>query len=178
MEEAGQAGTAAQVQPPPSTARTPMEAPPGPEPIASRLSSSASTPPGSLVDEESGANPGLRLEPLAGWHMPLLNDPAYLPLHPLLQRAVLLTMPQRLLQLLSSVSQERRAKLHQAQTAGRGGSGAAGSPTSSALGSASTTSSPTALAGRGPWPATIVRVCRTPTTWCGPPSRPNTWVCI
>ena len=75
---------------PPSTARTPMEAPPGPEPIASRLSSPASTP------------PGLRLEPLAGWHMPLLNDPAYLPLHPLLQRAVLLTMPQRLLQLLSS----------------------------------------------------------------------------
>ncbi|QNI70209.1 hypothetical protein CyaNS01_01070 [Cyanobium sp. NS01] len=72
---------------PPSTARTPMEAPPSH---------------GSPGGEGSGLDTTLRLDPLAGWHIPLLHDPAYLPLHPLLQRAVLLTMPQRLLQLLTS----------------------------------------------------------------------------
>lgn len=39
-----------------------------------------------------------RLEPLAGWHLPILNDPAFLPLQPVLQRAVLLGLPERLLQ--------------------------------------------------------------------------------
>jgi hypothetical protein len=43
---------------------------------------------------------GIQLEPLAAWHLPLLGDPAFVPLHPLLQRAVLLQLPERLLQLL------------------------------------------------------------------------------
>lgn len=38
-----------------------------------------------------------RLEPLAGWHLPLLRDPAFLPLHTVLQRAALLGMPERLM---------------------------------------------------------------------------------
>ena len=41
-----------------------------------------------------------RLEPLAGWHLPLLGDPAFLPLQQVLQRAALLGLPQQLLQLL------------------------------------------------------------------------------
>ncbi|MDA0718114.1 MAG: hypothetical protein O2839_07885 [Cyanobacteria bacterium] len=41
-----------------------------------------------------------RLESLAGWHLPLLTDPAFLPLQPLLQRAVLLGVPERLMQAL------------------------------------------------------------------------------
>ena len=38
-----------------------------------------------------------RLEPLAGWHLPLLGDPAFLPLQAQLQRAALLAMPVRML---------------------------------------------------------------------------------
>jgi len=38
-----------------------------------------------------------RLEPLAGWHLPLLKDPAFLPLQTVLQRAALLGMPERLM---------------------------------------------------------------------------------
>ena len=41
-----------------------------------------------------------RLEPLAGWHLPLLNSPTFLPLQPLLQRAILLGLPERLLHAL------------------------------------------------------------------------------
>lgn len=41
--------------------------------------------------------PNWRLEPLAGWHLPLLGDPAFLPIQPVLQRAALLGMPARLL---------------------------------------------------------------------------------
>lgn len=41
-----------------------------------------------------------RIEPLAGWHLPLLGDPVFLPLHPLLQRAVLLGLPERIVQAL------------------------------------------------------------------------------
>jgi hypothetical protein len=58
--------------------------------------SEATPPPGSASDA------GLRIESLAGWHIPLLGDPAYLPLHPLLQQAVLLSLPEKLLQLLRS----------------------------------------------------------------------------
>jgi hypothetical protein len=36
-------------------------------------------------------------EPLQGWHLPLLDDPAFLPLQPLLQRCLLLALPERLL---------------------------------------------------------------------------------
>ncbi|MEB3184601.1 MAG: hypothetical protein VKM97_01820 [Cyanobacteriota bacterium] len=42
-----------------------------------------------------------RIEPLAGWHLPLLGDPAFLPLHPLLQRALLLALPERILQTIA-----------------------------------------------------------------------------
>lgn len=41
-----------------------------------------------------------RIEPLAGWHLALLSDPAFLPLQAVLQRAVLLGLPERLLQTL------------------------------------------------------------------------------
>jgi hypothetical protein len=44
--------------------------------------------------------PSWRLEPLAGWHLPLLTDPSFLPLQALLQRALLLGMPERLLHAL------------------------------------------------------------------------------
>ena len=37
------------------------------------------------------------IERLKGWHLPLLNDPSFLPLHPLLQRSLLLAWPDRLL---------------------------------------------------------------------------------
>ena len=36
------------------------------------------------------------VERLQGWHLPLLDDPAFLPLHPLLQRTLLLTVPREL----------------------------------------------------------------------------------
>ncbi len=38
-----------------------------------------------------------RIESLRGWHLPLLDDPAFLPLQPLLQKALLLALPERLL---------------------------------------------------------------------------------
>lgn len=38
--------------------------------------------------------------PLQGWHLPLLTDPQFLPLQPLLQRCLLEALPQRLLQFL------------------------------------------------------------------------------
>lgn len=41
--------------------------------------------------------PHWRIEPLAGWHLPLLRDPAFLPLQAPLQRAALLAMPARLM---------------------------------------------------------------------------------
>lgn len=37
-----------------------------------------------------------RVEPLQGWHLPLLDDPTLLPLQPLLQRILLLSLPRRL----------------------------------------------------------------------------------
>ncbi|WP_255002855.1 hypothetical protein [Cyanobium sp. HWJ4-Hawea] len=43
-----------------------------------------------------------RLEPLAGWHLPLLSDPAFVPLQPVLQRAVLLGLPERLIHALTA----------------------------------------------------------------------------
>ncbi|MEI6830128.1 MAG: hypothetical protein WCK64_09835 [Synechococcaceae cyanobacterium ELA445] len=44
---------------------------------------------------------GLAIEPLQGWHLPLLQDSAFLDLQPLLQRALLLQGPDRLLSLLA-----------------------------------------------------------------------------
>jgi hypothetical protein len=40
------------------------------------------------------------VESLRGWHLPLLDDPGFLPLQPLLQRAVLLALPERLISTL------------------------------------------------------------------------------
>jgi hypothetical protein len=48
-----------------------------------------SQPPG---DGPQAADP-LVIERLAGWHLPLLSDPAFVPLHPLLQRAAVLRLP-------------------------------------------------------------------------------------
>jgi len=39
----------------------------------------------------------IRVDSLQGWHLPLLDDPAFLPLQPLLQRSLLLAVPDRLL---------------------------------------------------------------------------------
>ena len=61
-------------------------------------------PPNSSPSPPSGpARPdpeSWRLQPLAGWHLPLLSDPAFLPLQAVLQRAVLLGLPERLMQAL------------------------------------------------------------------------------
>ena len=66
---------------------------PGGEPVAA-----APTP------SPRAGEPPLRwsIEPLQGWHLPLLDDPAFLPLQPLLQRALLLAVPERLLTAISS----------------------------------------------------------------------------
>ncbi|QVL54415.1 MAG: GNAT family N-acetyltransferase [Cyanobium sp. M30B3] len=42
------------------------------------------------------------MESLAAWHLPLLSDPAFLPLQPQLQRALLRQLPERLLGLMRS----------------------------------------------------------------------------
>ncbi len=76
------------IQPPPATASTGSP--------AEQLTRSAQAP---LAAGEAGPE-SWRIEPLAGWHLPLLSDPAFLPLQPLLQRAVLLGLPERLLQAL------------------------------------------------------------------------------
>jgi hypothetical protein len=56
--------------------------------------------PGPGRDGQPGAG-ALRVEPLQGLHLPLLNDPAFLPLQPQLQRALLLGLPERWLHRLS-----------------------------------------------------------------------------
>jgi hypothetical protein len=57
--------------------------------------------------------PDWRIEPLQGWHLPLLDDPAFLPLQPLLQRSLLLALPDRLLTAL----QRRQPRSSQALVA-------------------------------------------------------------
>jgi hypothetical protein len=42
-----------------------------------------------------------RIEELQGWHLSLLKDPVFLPLRPLLQRALWLNLPEHLIQLLA-----------------------------------------------------------------------------
>ncbi|MFZ0408956.1 MAG: hypothetical protein WAM11_12720 [Cyanobium sp.] len=55
--------------------------------------------PGPPVDAggPEGASGHWAIQPLQGWHLPLLDDPAFLPLQPLLQRSLLLAVPERLL---------------------------------------------------------------------------------
>jgi hypothetical protein len=59
-----------------------------------------------LAESDSDRLPGSELdwsvEPLQGWHIPLLDDPAFVPLQPLLQRALLLGVPDRLIAAVSS----------------------------------------------------------------------------
>lgn len=61
---------------------------------------------GATPDAASGPGAGAtlpwRIESLQGWHLPLLDDPSFLPLQPLLQRALLLAVPDRLLAVLGS----------------------------------------------------------------------------
>lgn len=49
-----------------------------------------------------GPEPSWGVEPLQGWHIPLLDDGAFVPLQPLLQRALLLGVPDRLIAAVSS----------------------------------------------------------------------------
>jgi hypothetical protein len=50
------------------------------------------------IDRLRGSAPqGLTVERLQGWHLPLLQDQAFLPLQPQLQRALILELPERLL---------------------------------------------------------------------------------
>jgi hypothetical protein len=58
--------------------------------------------PASSAAANAPINRPWRIEPLAGWHLPLLDDPAFLPLQPQLQRAALLGLPDRLLQWLGA----------------------------------------------------------------------------
>ncbi|MFM8604107.1 MAG: hypothetical protein ACKOBY_00970, partial [Cyanobium sp.] len=56
------------------------------------------------IDAASSRPPGqsFSIDALQGWHLPLLDDPAFLPLQPLLQRALLLAVPDRLITALAS----------------------------------------------------------------------------
>ena len=87
------------------------------------------TPPQAGRDHPPGDGPlhgpapenPLLLEALAPWHLPLLGDPAFVPLQPLLQRAVLLQWPERLVEVMRG----RRGLIPQVLVA-RQGQGAAG----------------------------------------------------
>ena len=66
----------------------------------------ATTPAGAAerAPGDGAAPPVWSVEPLQGWHLPLLDDPALVPLQPLAQRALLLALPDRL---MSAVSPRR-----------------------------------------------------------------------
>ncbi len=49
------------------------------------------------VPAKGRTSPSWTVEPLQGWHLPLLDDPAFLPLQPLLQRSLLMAFPEKLL---------------------------------------------------------------------------------
>jgi hypothetical protein len=49
------------------------------------------------ASEAAGRPAAWWVEPLQGWHLPLLDDPALVPLQPLAQRALLLALPDRLM---------------------------------------------------------------------------------
>ncbi|WP_254975841.1 hypothetical protein [Cyanobium sp. Lug-B] len=54
------------------------------------------------VPAQGRTSPTWTVEPLQGWHLPLLDDPAFLPLQPLLQRSLLLALPEQLLTAVTS----------------------------------------------------------------------------
>ncbi len=68
--------------------------------VPSSSQPSASPTSGAAGDPSVGPLPPLRIEPLQGWHLPLLHDPSFLDLQPLLQLALLLQGPERLLRSL------------------------------------------------------------------------------
>ncbi|MEB3168019.1 MAG: hypothetical protein ACKN89_02055 [Cyanobium sp.] len=57
----------------------------------------AATPPTSTSPPQGAELPTWTVESLQGWHLPLLDDPAFLPLQPLLQRSLLLAVPEKLI---------------------------------------------------------------------------------
>lgn len=70
-------------------------------PLATSAHPAAGGPsPSSSGDQRGSEQDAPVIEPLAGWHLPLLSDPAYVPLQPLLQRAAVLRLPARALQWL------------------------------------------------------------------------------
>ncbi|WP_371734101.1 hypothetical protein [Synechococcus sp. CCY 9618] len=54
------------------------------------------------VPAKGRTSPSWTVEPLQGWHLPLLDDPSFLPLQPLLQRSLLLALPEKLLAAVTS----------------------------------------------------------------------------
>ena len=77
----------------PSSLILPVQGP-TPEATGSGVASPASP---AVSGGRPAAAPAWRIEPLQGWHLPLLDDPAFHPLQPLLQRSLLLAVPDRLL---------------------------------------------------------------------------------
>jgi len=70
-------------------------------PLATSVHAATGGPsPSSSPDQPGAEHQTPLIEPLAGWHLPLLSDPAYVPLQPLLQRAAVLRLPARALQWL------------------------------------------------------------------------------
>ena len=65
--------------------------------VPSSSQPSAGPASGAAGEPAAGPLPPLRIEPLQGWHLPLLHDPAFLDLQPLLQRSLLLQGPEWLL---------------------------------------------------------------------------------
>ena len=57
----------------------------------------ATTPPSAASQPREAEVPAWSVETLQGWHLPLLDDPAFLPLQPLLQRSLLLAVPEKLI---------------------------------------------------------------------------------
>ena len=55
----------------------------------------------SRSDDQVSPGVDWSVEPLQGWHLPLLDDPAFLALQPFLQRSLLLAVPDRLWKLLA-----------------------------------------------------------------------------
>jgi len=68
----------------------------------------------------------IRISPLQGWHLPLLDDPSFLPLLPLLQKALLLAVPRRLLSALAQQPAQGPLVLVACRADGRGRSRALG----------------------------------------------------
>lgn len=70
-------------------------------PTDAPLTSAAAAPP------RGGTRGDWTIQPLKGWHLPQLSDPAFLPLLPLLQGSLLLALPDRLLSSLEAPGPRR-----------------------------------------------------------------------